>query len=56
MECRPKRLVTSSPTRQGILGSCNSSAPDVEPSMMRIRALDAGGSAISGFSNSVSVG
>jgi hypothetical protein len=39
-----------------IPGSASNCAPDIEPSLMRLRALDAGGSAISDFSNSVNVG
>jgi hypothetical protein len=37
-------------------GSSSNCAPEVEPSLMRIRALDAGGSPISDYSNSVNVG
>jgi hypothetical protein len=37
-------------------GSANNDAPEVEPSLMRIRALDENNSPISDFSNSVSVG
>jgi hypothetical protein len=37
-------------------GTSSNCAPDVEPSLMRIRALDAGGSPISDYSNSVNVG
>jgi hypothetical protein len=37
-------------------GGSSACAPDVEPSLMRIRALDAGGSPTSDFSNSVNVG
>jgi hypothetical protein len=37
-------------------GSASNDAPEVEPSLMRIRALDENNSPISDFSNSVSVG
>jgi hypothetical protein len=39
-----------------IPGSASNDAPDVEPSLMRLRALDAGGSPTSNYSNSVNVG
>ena len=37
-------------------GSNSGCAPAVEPSLMRIRALDASGSSVSDYSNSVNVG
>jgi hypothetical protein len=44
------------PTVSLLDGSANNDAPEVEPSLMRIRALDAGNLPISDFSNSVNVG
>jgi hypothetical protein len=44
------------PTVSLLDGSANNDAPEVEPSLMRIRALDENNSPISDFSNSVSVG
>src|SRR6266851_1050204 len=43
-------------TATHIVGTNSDCAPDVEPAFMRIRALDANGSPISDFSNSVHVG
>jgi hypothetical protein len=44
------------PTVSLLDGSASNDAPEVEPSLMRVRALDAGGSPISDYSNSVNVG
>jgi hypothetical protein len=44
------------PTVSLLDGSNSNCAPDVEPSLMRIRALDASSSPISDYSNSVNVG
>jgi hypothetical protein len=44
------------PTVSLLDGSANNDAPEVEPSLMRVRALDASSSPISDYSNSVSVG
>jgi hypothetical protein len=44
------------PTVSLLDGSASNDAPEVEPSLMRIRALDAGGSPISDYSNTVNVG
>jgi hypothetical protein len=44
------------PTISQTDGGNSSCAPDVEPSLMRLRALDAANSPISDYSNSVNVG
>jgi hypothetical protein len=44
------------PTVSLLDGSSSNDSPEIEPSLMRIRALDASGSPTSDFSNSVNVG
>jgi hypothetical protein len=44
------------PTISRLDGSSNNDSPEIEPSLMRVRALDAGNLPISDYSNSVNVG